>query len=286
MSEALSITPQPQPMAPGRAGLEVVLAFGQSTLISSYATSPLRLLTPRSRGQSVWAYAASFGGGMVAGDETELDVRLGPGTRCFLGTQASTKIYRNPTQRPCSHVTHASVGSGALLVLAPDPVQAFSASRYNQKQTFELASDGSLVLLDWFTSGRSACGERWEFHDFQSRNEVRTAAPSRLLFLDSLHLSPANMPVAAAHRAGRFNCFATLLLLGPALRNLAESLLAEIDSFPVAPQSQILTSISPVQDGAVLRVAGEQPEMVGRQLHGYLSRLAPLLGDDPWERKW
>src|ERR1051325_11366225 len=123
----------------GRAHLEVEMVFGESTATSSCATSPLKLLTPCSRGKSVWAYASNFGGGLVAGDETRLDLRIGPGARCFMGSQASTKIYRNPARLPCSHTTRATLGEGSLLVFAPDAVQAFAGSSYRQRQEFHLA---------------------------------------------------------------------------------------------------------------------------------------------------
>src|SRR5579859_5829790 len=110
---------QIQPEASGRASLEVSLVFNQSTVTTAYATSPMKVLTPRSRGPSVYAYVSNLGGGLVAGDQTRLDLQIGNGARCFVGTQASTKIYRNPGFLPCSHTTQASLDPGALLVFAP-----------------------------------------------------------------------------------------------------------------------------------------------------------------------
>src|SRR5262249_14496468 len=94
----------------GKASLEVQLIAGASTVTSSYATSPLKLLPPRPRGRSVWIYTSSFGGGLVAGDQTQLDLTLAAGTCCFLATQASTKVYRNPCLLPCGHRTRAILG--------------------------------------------------------------------------------------------------------------------------------------------------------------------------------
>jgi urease accessory protein len=79
--------------------LEVRSVAGRSAAISAWAVNPLKWLVPRSRGPSVWAYLCSFGGGLVAGDETELRVRLGEEARCYFGTQASTKVYRSPKGR-------------------------------------------------------------------------------------------------------------------------------------------------------------------------------------------
>src|SRR5439155_733831 len=152
--------PAPLVIAPGRGGLQVDMVNDESAVTSAWASSPLKLLVPRPRGKSVWVYLSSFGGGLVAGDETGLDLRLAAGTRAFISTQASTKVYRNPHTRPCGHQLTAALGADSLLVLAPDPVQAFAGSSYSQRQVFRLQPGASLVLVDWFTSGRSACGER------------------------------------------------------------------------------------------------------------------------------
>lgn len=260
------------------------MVFGESTVTSSFATSPMKLLAPRSRGRSVWAYTSSFGGGMVAGDQTRLDVQLRPGTCCFLGTQASTKIYRNPAALPSGHETRATLEAGSLLVFAPDPVQAFARSMYSQRQRFDLAPDASLVLLDWFTSGRAARGERWEGSRFASRNEV--FVDGRCVFLDSLLLTPDDGELGANHRLGRFNCIATVLLLGPALQRLAARLLESIKSAPVARRADLVFSASLLADGAVLRIAGVSVEAVGRLIHRHLRPVSEQLGDDPWARKW
>jgi urease accessory protein len=296
-----SLSPSPR----GQASLEVQIVSGESAVTSSYATSPLKLLTPRSRGQSVWAYTSSFGGGLVAGDQTRLDLRIGSGARCFLGTQASTKIYRNPAALPSGHQTRATLEAGSLLVFAPDPVQAFAGSIYAQRQEFHLAPDASLVLLDWFTSGRAARGERWEFNRFQSRNEVwrekgtvrvtgddsridqHGESPSEIIFLDSLLLTPDDSgALTTPHRMGRFNCLATLLLVGPAVRDFAAQQLEQFSKEPVTRRATLVASASPVAGGAVLRIAGEDVEAVGQELHRQLACLRDLLGDDPWARKW
>jgi urease accessory protein len=267
----------------GLATLEVGLVSGQSAVTSVFATSPLKLLTPRSRGPSVWAYTSSFGGGLVAGDQTRLDLKIGAGARCFVGTQASTKIYRNPASLPSGHVTRATLEENSLLVFAPDPVQAFADSTYTQRQEFHLGSGASLALVDWLTSGRAARGERWAFNRFQSRSDVFVSGER--VFVESVLLSSGQGALTAQHRAGRFNCFAILLLIGASLQDAAQRLLQDIAARPVERSGQLVCSASPIRDGVLLRVAGESVEEVGRQLHLHLKPLAALLGDDPWARR-
>ncbi len=223
---------------------------------------------------------------MVAGDETAFDIELQPNTRCFISTQASTKIYRNPARRPCSHRVRAEVGENSVLVLAPDPVQSFADSVFNQRQEILLHPTAGLVLLDWYCSGRVARGERWAFTQYASRVEIWNT-DSRRLFLDSVLLNSACGPLDAPMRLGRFNCLAMLLLLGPPLQASAQMLLRELGEHSVERRHPLITSASPVQEhGAMLRVAGESVEQVAHELHHHLKSLAALLGDDPFARKW
>ena len=244
----------------------------------------MKLLIPRPRGKSVWACLGSFGGGFVAGDETNLTVRLGAGARCFLTTQASTKIYRNPRRRPCSHTLRAELGADSFFVLAPDPVQSFAGSSYSQRQEFHLQSGANLVLLDWYCSGRAARNERWSFTRLQSRNEV-FQSEERLL-TDSLLLDQAHGPLAGPSRMGQFNCLALLVLIGPMIAAAVTQILAATEALPVTPRAKLIMSASPIRHGVILRLAGESSEEVAREVRRSLAFVPEFLGDDPWGRKW
>jgi urease accessory protein len=277
-------TPDESRIAPGHGAIELALVAGQTAVTSAWARNPLKLLVPRPRGPSVWACLSSFGGGLVGGDEIQLTLRLAARTRCLLGTQASTKVYRNPRGRPCGHRLHASLDSGSLLVLAPDPVQSFAGSAYEQRQEFHLARDAALVLVDWCCSGRMARGERWAFTRFHSRNEL--FVEGERLLLDSLLLDPADGPLDGPHRLGRFNCLALVALLGAPLHDAAARLLADVQAQPVPRRGPLVCSAGPLRDGALLRIAGEHTEDVGREIRRHLAFLCDTLGDDPWARKW
>jgi urease accessory protein len=267
-------------IAPGQAKLEVAMVAHQSAVTSAVASSPMKLLTPVARGKSVWAYTSSFGGGLVAGDQTQLEVKIRGGARCFFGTQSSTKVYRNPAALPCDHSTRAEVQEDSLLVFTPEPVQAFADSHYSQRQEFHLSPNAGLVLLDWFSAGRTARGERWAFKHLASRNDVFIGGERALV--DSLLLSSEEL----AAQMGRFNCLATLLLIGPPLQTASAALLQQIAARPVEKRAALVCSASPARDGVLLRVAGEEVEAVRRELSNQLTFLRDILGDDPWARKW
>ena len=63
-------------------------------------------------------------------------------------------------------------------------------------------------------------------------------------------------------------------------------MLTEIESLPVERRSKFILSASPIEQGAVLRMAGEDGEEVAREVRRRLAFTAELLGDDPWARKW
>ncbi|MGE3312701.1 MAG: urease accessory protein UreD [Limisphaerales bacterium] len=269
--------------SPGTASLTVDLVAGLSTVTSARSHQPAKLLVPVPRGPGVWACTSSFGGGLVAGDQTRLDIRLGPGTRCCVGSQASSKIYRAPAARASSHVTTADIGPGALLVFAPDPVQPFSEASYSQTQRFSLAPSAALVLVDWINAGRSARGERWAFHHLRSLNEILVG--TERAFLDTLVLNPADGPLTAPHRLGRFNGLALLTLVGPALQPHAERIHADISHRPTPRRAPLLVTSSPLRDGVLVRIAGVDSETIGAEIRRHLAFLREMLPDNPWDRK-
>jgi urease accessory protein len=247
------------------------------------AASPLRLLNPRNTGTSAWVYTATYGGGLLGGDAIELDVDVAQGASALLATQASTKVYRSACG--ASQRLRARVSDDSLLVLLPDPVTAFAGSRYTQEQRIDLEPGGSLVLVDWVTAGRVAAGERWRFDGYTNRMFVRRA--STLLLHDAVSLRGADGDVAA--RMSRFNCAATVIMTGPAVRAAAARVAGDIGSAPLVPRSDLLLSSAPLaggDDGALVRVAGVSVEQVGGVLRQLLNFVPSLLGDDPWNCKF
>jgi urease accessory protein len=279
---------QPAANTCARAGsgeLAVEMVSGQSAVTTARANNPLKLLTPRPRGQSAWAYLSNFGGGLLPGDELDFQISVGPEARCFLGTQSSTRIYRSGPKGAVKNILNANIQIGGLLVYAPDVSQAFANSRYIQKQSFHLADESAgLIFLDWYSSGRSARGERWVFSEYTSRNEIRIGG--KLVFLDSVRLSADDELIDLPSRMGRMNCVATLVLIGAPFSEHASALLQQIASLPVQKRSNTTVVGSAIPNGAVLRFAGVSVEQVAAEVFPRLNFAAALLGDDLFQRKW
>ncbi|HZV34132.1 MAG TPA: urease accessory protein UreD [Verrucomicrobiae bacterium] len=241
-------------------------------------------MIPRPRGPSVLAYFSNYGGGLVAGDEINVTIELDASTRCYFATQASTKVYRNTNRLPCGHTLTAKLGRESLLVLAPDPVQAFAGSHYYQHQEFYLERGAGLVLVDWLSSGRAERGERWAFERYESRNEI--FVEGRRLVMDSLLLDPADGAIEGKYRMGRFNCLAMMVIIGGELRKIAAELLARFSKLPVRRGAALICSASPMGDGLLIRIAGEHFEEVRKEINQSLDFLPQVLHDDPRARKW
>lgn len=262
-------------VAAGSGELRVEVVAGESAVTAARSQSPLKILTPRARGSSAWAYLSSFGGGMVAGDRTDLSIEVDHGARLFLSTQASTKIYVAKEKASRSRV-RATVGRDALFAYVPDVAQCFAGARFHQTNRFELADESSeLVFMDWYSSGRSARGERWAFAEYLSRTEV--LVDGELVFFEPLRLKDD-----VAERMGRVNCVATLLLFG----KFASQICKEVGSEPVTKRARLLRVASPIKGGAVARWCGESVDEVSRDIRRALDFLPELLGDNPFERKW
>jgi urease accessory protein len=252
-----------------------------TVLTRARSTSPLKLLNPRNAGASAWVYAATYGGGLVGGDSVSMRVEVRAGASALVATQASTKVYRS--DRGATQRLHARVDDDSLLVLLPDPVTCFAGSRYTQEQHVHLEPAANLVLVDWLTAGRVGFGERWQFDEY--RSQLRVWRGARLVLHDGLSLLPADGNLAS--RMDRFNCLATAVLLGPALKTTAARLAGSLGSAPVPRRADLLLAAAPLaEDGVLLRLAGLSVEQVGATLQQYLAIVATLLGDDPWACKF
>jgi urease accessory protein len=185
---------------------------------------------------------------------------------------------------PAAQQLSATVGEEAILLCLPDPIVCFAGSNYSQHQRFDLADGASLVMLDWLTSGRRARGERWAFDRYESHCEIWM--DHRCTFRDAVVLDPNDGALAATQRMGPCDCFATVVLIGPALSPQSDQLMQFVHAQPVHRDAPLIFSASPVAGGVVCRVAGATTELVAQWVRQRIAFVRDLLGQDPWLRKW
>ena len=265
--------------AMGEGALRFVRVGARTAIHTAIAASPLHLLSPRNHGDAAWVYVANFGGGLVDGDALALRVDVGEDARALLATQASTKVYRSP--RGCSQRMDVTISARGLFALVPDPVACFAGARYRQDTTVSLARDATFVYVDAVTSGRSACGERWDFARYASR--MRIERDGRAVIVDGLLLDPTHGDLA--ERMGRFDAVATLVAIGPRARRVRDALLGTAP--PLEARAPLVQTASPLgEDGAITRIAATSVERLTTRVRELLAPLANELGDDPFARKW
>jgi urease accessory protein len=273
-------------------------SFGYKTKFSRcHAQYPLKFVpTSTHQPKMAAAYILSYGGGMLSGDEVDIALNLQQDTSLLLLTQGSTKIFKDREQsatagnpisripgRPgppiegASQTIEADVSSTSTLLILPDPVTSFKDSIYNSYQNIRLRSDDAgtaqLVLLDWFTSGRLARGEKWHFKKYASKIDVRMNG--RLLVRDYLSLEDENQewtPLSSyAPRLHPYTCFATLIVIAPGHGDLVKVVKSCVSAFDELSIGQVkkpkdlnwsLSRLRHVENGVMLRVAGQTTEIV------------------------
>jgi urease accessory protein len=259
--------------AQGRLSFE--RAGGLTASRAVYAESPLRLLTPRSRGPGALVFTSTLGGGLLGGDRLRLEISVGRGARACVCTQGPTRVFRS--QRGCSSELFARVEEDAALVLAPDPVACFAGARFEQRTEVELAATASLSLWEVLSAGRDG----WGFARCRSALSVRRAG--KALVDEAWLLDPAHG--ALSQRLGRFQAIATLVLAGPLFSSVRGFVKARVETAPVVREARLLEAVSPLDgDALLLRLAGASVEEVMLALRRHLAAIPSLLGDDPWRR--
>jgi urease accessory protein len=189
-------------------------------------------------------FLLTYGGGLVAGDQIDLHVQLGNGTRLTLLTQGSTKIFKTPSRDiESGQRTIVDLEQGAALCYIPDPVQPFERSAFSQTQIYKFGSIGdigepSMCVCDWVCQGRSALGENWDFYKYTSKNEVwleSQLGPSKgkLLLRDNLILDNNGIfSNGLVERMDELGVFGTLIIRGPMFERLGKYFLDEFERLP------------------------------------------------------
>ncbi len=237
------------------------------------ATSPLRLVVSRLGSRSESSAAAyvslvTLGGGLVRGDAVSLGVEVGPGAALVLTSQTSTKVFRGEASQ---QITGEVAG---LLVSVPEPVACFRGAAFEQRTWLSLSGSGSVVLVEGFTSGRAAFGDRWDFARLLLRTTLRREG--KALFHDATRLDAAEAPLGP--RFGPMEAFFTVAAFGPHVLPLVPQLLA-----PQAPTREIAVAASRVgQSGAVARIAARSPALAAAEVKRRLRNLPEICGGDPW----
>jgi urease accessory protein len=126
-------------------------------------TLPLQVLEPMELEAGVAALMLlNPTGGVVGGDRLHTEVRLATGSHACLTTPSATRVYRSGGP-PAVLTFRATLGRGARLEYVPDHLIPSPGARARQSTELVLAPGATALVLDAWSVGRPARGERWDF---------------------------------------------------------------------------------------------------------------------------
>ena len=175
----------------GRHG-ELRLAFAQqddrTVMTDSFFRVPLQVMKPRyDESGCACVYLLSPTGGVVQGDDYQIEVTLAPNTHATLTTQASTKVYAMPRQG-ATQFMRVRVGKEALFEYLPDSTILFGDANFCQGLSIFLDRGAIVALQEIVMPGRLARGETLAFTQYRSRIEVSDS--EGLLLYDTCRVEP------------------------------------------------------------------------------------------------
>ncbi|MGB5812509.1 MAG: urease accessory protein UreD [Polyangiales bacterium] len=266
--------------------LEVSSVQAESAVTRARATSPMKLLVPRTKSEVARVSIGTYGGGLLTGDQTRLHVEVKPGAKAIVTTQSSTKVFRSVDGETVRQTLTARVHPGAVAAFIPDPVACFASARYVQEQRFDVLGNGTLFVVDWFTSGRRARGEVWAFDHYCSRQQV--FLDGQRVVEDAVRLDRDDGDIGARLRGGRYHCHAVLILAGETTGPMVAQLQALAGAKPThGPGARDLIVVAnPITHGLVIRIMGEETETVARFLAREVEPRLSLFEETLWGRKF
>jgi urease accessory protein len=152
-------------------------------------------------------------GGVLGGDDLEIDVTVGPGARALITTPSATQLYRSADGREARQCTRVRVEAGGLLELLPDPLIPFAGSVYRQTTSVDLAEGASLYWWEIVAPGRTARRELFEYDRLALDAEIRHAG--RLVALERIAIEPKGAAPTVAPRLGEYAYFGTFYVCKP-----------------------------------------------------------------------
>jgi urease accessory protein len=213
------------------------------------------------------AYVLHPPGGLVAGDELALHVRVGAGGRALLTTPAATKLYRSAAGRDAQQCMRFTVEEGARLEWLPQETIAYQGARVRLLTRVDLEPGAAFLGCEVLCLGRPAIGEGFALGHLTQRLEIY--AGRRPLLIERARYDGAGTALDAAYGLSGHKVVGSLVCVGPpreeAVRDAVRAALAQ-----AAPGE---TAASELASALVCRYRGGSVE---RALRAFRSAWAVL----------
>ncbi|MGY3462024.1 urease accessory protein [Bradyrhizobium sp. LM3.4] len=147
--------------------------------------APCASAFPSPEGEGLSGVFVNTAGGVAGGDNFDIDIAAGEGSRLTLTTAAAEKVYRAPGAAAQLNIG-LKVAAGAHIGWLPQETILFDRARVHRSFDIALDVTASLLLCEIVVFGRTAMGERVEQGEFVDR--WRLSRGGKLVFAETVRL--------------------------------------------------------------------------------------------------
>jgi urease accessory protein len=184
----------------------------RATYVETLAqASPLKVLRAFRHGSTgALVHLHNVSGGVLAGDQLSLAVRVETRSHALLTTTGATRIYlRRGDEAPARQALTAVVEDGARLEYLPDPTIPYRASALEQTLRWHLHGGAGLLAWDVLAPGRQGFEEDFSFRLYANDTAVYwNGAP---IVLERYALLPERMNLRSLARMSHGTHLGTLM---------------------------------------------------------------------------
>lgn len=197
-------------------------------------------------------------GGLVGGDQLQIELTLGGGAHALITTPGACKLYRSAGAM-AKQTQRLQVAAGGCIEWLPQEVIAFAGTHTELLTRAELTGDARFLGWEIVCLGRPASGERFTHGTLRQRLELwRDQQP---LFLERAVYVGGNVALQAAWGLAGEPVVGTFLCTAPGLQALELAPLArEALKSPLTVTAGELVSASCIGDVLVARYLGPSTE--------------------------
>lgn len=237
-------------------------AMQQTRLLVREQQPPLKVIRafPIAEGGAL-VHLHNLSGGVLGGDQLELNVDVGPKAYAQLTSTGATRVYRSHSEAPMAvQTSDIYVGEGGLLEYLPDALIPFAGSRYQQQTRIELAADAGLFWWEIVAPGRIACGECFDYEQLQIG--LHLSAQGKPLAIERFTLEPRCRRLSSLARLGSYLYFCSFYVcrvgLEAACWSRLERELSVLAQQLTRPAETSWAVSTLVADGLVIRALSRQ----------------------------